>query len=55
MIAAGLTGMASLLHHFASDFVAVDKNIQELYRYMCFGLEPPAHVTQLHIPKGTVF
>lgn len=54
MIAAGLTGMASLLHHFASDFVAVDKNIQELYRYMCFGLEPPAHVVQLHIPKAAL-
>ena len=54
-IASALEGLSSVLYKFSADFAAVESNVQKIYKYTCFALEPPGELTRYHVPKGINF
>jgi hypothetical protein len=52
VIAGALNGLSSLLVHFSGDFVAVDKNIEDLYKAIGLSLSIPEKLTRYAVPVG---
>lgn len=54
-IASALSGLSSLLVKFSADFSAVPSNVQKVYKYICFALEPPEDLARFQVPKGNIY
>ncbi len=55
LIAGSVKGLTSLLVHFSGDFLADQKTVESIYKYVCLGcLNPPPGLKTYDIPKGTV-
>lgn len=53
LIAGSVKGLTSLLVHFSGDFLADQKTVEAIYKYVCLGcLNPPPGLKTYDIPKG---